>query len=146
MQTAPSSNKPKVIFLRVKTAAEKLSCLCRIVHRLFHEKQRLLIAAPSLEAAEYVDKLLWREPKESFLPHCIASSPTQEFVAITTTPYNVNQAQVLINLCPAPHPLAMHFNAIYELLDCTSAAKEGLSLQRQEDYRALGWELIEEAL
>lgn len=131
----------KVYFLRVVDTASKLNGICQITHKHFKNKEAILIAVPSQEAAIYVDQLLWRLPGESFLPHAIANTPTQELVAITTTSVNVNQAKIIMNLCPDIPTNVTGYSLIYDLLDLTHPTKEQLSLNRQSAFQALGYAL-----
>jgi DNA polymerase-3 subunit chi len=131
----------KVYFLRVTDTATKLNSICQVTHRHFNKKEAILIAVPSQEAAVYIDQLLWRQPSDSFLPHAIVNIPTQEPVVITTTSTNINQAKVIINLCPDIPPNLIEYSIIYDLLDLTHPTKEQLSLKRQSAYQVLGYQL-----
>lgn len=133
----------KVYFLRVTDAATKLNSICQVTHRHYNKKETILIAVPSQEAAVYLDQLLWRQPNDSFLPHVISEVPTQELVVITTSSANVNQAKIVINLCPAIPVNLGEYSIIYDLLDLTHPTKEQLSHKRQSAYQALGYEIAE---
>lgn len=130
----------KVHFLRVTNTAEKLDSICQITHKHFKKKEAILIAVPSTEAAIYIDQLLWRQPDDSFLPHAIVNAPTHELVAITTTSDNVNQAKILINLCPNIPVNLTGYIIIYDLFDLTHPTKEQLSLNRQSAYAAYSFD------
>ncbi len=133
----------KVIFIDVADNATKLQRLCAIVEKHFSKKEHVLILAPSDDAANYIDQLLWRMPEESFIPHVIAKSPTKELIAISTQKSNHNQAQIIINLCTEipPHEASVHL--IYELLDRTHPAKEELARQRLAAYQTAGAKIEE---
>lgn len=131
----------KVYFLRVVNTTSKLNGICQTTHKHFRKKEAVLIAVPSQEAAMYIDQLLWRLPVDSFLPHSIANEPIQELVAITTTTINVNQAKIIINLCPDIPKNVTGYSMIYDLLDLTHPTKEQLSLHRQSAYQTLGYSL-----
>src|ERR1700739_4282065 len=99
-------SKPTIQVLTVKSNQEKLLKLCQAVHHHFGLRERLLIAAPSDEVADYIDQLLWRMPSDSFLPHKKVAKESDFPVIITTMIANLNQARVLINLMPGVHPLS----------------------------------------
>lgn len=115
-----------------------MASICKTVQHHFELGHAILIAVPSNEAAHYVDQLLWRLPEDSFLPHQITESATNERVVITTQGINVNQASVLFNLCPTASVIWPQLTTIYELLDETHSDKLRLSKQRQSDYKAQG--------
>lgn len=131
----------KVYFLRVVDTASKLNGICQTIHNHFRKKEAILIVVPSQEAAIYIDQLLWRLPGESFLPHAISNEPIHELVAITTTDANVNQAKIIMNLCPEVPKNLTGYSMIYDLLDLTHPTKEQLSLSRQSAYQTLGYSL-----
>jgi len=113
--------------------------ICNKVQEAFKQEKRLLIAVPHLQAAEYIDALLWRTPPESFLPHIIANTPTSEWIAITVQQQqNVNQAARLLNLCPIISPLYRDVQEVYDLFDETHREKMELSKQRLQVYQANG--------
>lgn len=129
---------PAIQLINVKSNQEKLSKLCQTVKYHFDRKERLLIAVPSEEIANYLDNLLWRLPPESFLPHKIGSKETDFPLIITTVASNLNKASVLINLLPGANPICMQFETIYEIYDETDPSKEQLSKDRLESYKARG--------
>jgi DNA polymerase IIIc chi subunit len=138
VSTNLSAAKPQVIFLRAATNESKMSAICKSVQHHFNLGHTILIAVPSHDAALYVDQLLWRFPEESFLPHAIADAATTERVVITMVGTNVNQASILLNLCPMASSICMQFTTVYELLDETHPDKLRLSQQRQSTYESQG--------
>jgi len=132
-----------VYFLRVADNTSKQQRLCEVVHEHFVKNHRILIAVPSNEAATFVDQLLWKMPAESFTPHSIANTSTNERVAITTTTSNVNKATVLINLYSASMNLSESIEKVYELLDLTTPEKETASRTRQSAYSTAGYTIEE---
>lgn len=90
---------------------------------------------PSDEAANYVDKLLWKLPEESFLPHVIARGSTSERVAITTSQTETFGADAIVNLCPGRVGPIGNVTAVYELDDVTSQDKAAQSAQKRAAYR-----------
>ena len=70
------SNKilTKVNFYQVKNNSAKILLICAKAQEAIQHEKRLIIAAPNLEAAEYIDALLWNTPAESFIPHIISDT------------------------------------------------------------------------
>lgn len=128
----------KVHFINVSDGPSKLQAITQTVQECLDHEKRVLIAVPNQEAANFIDRLLWTTPEESFSPHAIVNGPSQELVAITTSPTNFNKAQVLINLNPHISPISSEFEVIYDLYDKTHPSKETLSQQRQEAYTSAG--------
>lgn len=131
------SMKPtKVVFLRVKENTSKLQFIYSKVHETVKLNKRIIIFVPNEEAAKYIDSLLWRMPEESLLPHAVVHGPSKEWVAITLTQQNVNQAHRMLNLCPASSPLYQQFEEVYEIYDETQPQKRELSQKKLEEYQA----------
>ena len=111
-------NQPQVTFYRVKDNQSKLSIICTQAKEAFNKSKKLLIIAPSFQAAQFIDTLLWRHPAESFLPHVISDTMTNEWIAITIQDQaNVNQASVLFNLRSTATPLLNGIQHICEFFD-----------------------------
>lgn len=130
--------KTLIIFVQVKDIDAKQQAICTLVHKHFRRSDSILITAPSKEAAIYIDQLLWRWPADSFIPHTITDTLTKERVVITTSKTNINQASILINLCPTIYEEIKNFHLAYELLDLTHPLKEQQSRKRHADYQAAG--------
>jgi DNA polymerase-3 subunit chi len=127
-----------VTFWKVTDSKQKVSCVSTLVNRFFHQAQRQLIVVPNQQAADYIDNLLWRFPKESFVPHTISSQPIQAAVVITMSTENLNNAGIVINLCPTVTQLGQSTQQVHELFDCTDPAKEQQSSQRKAEYERQG--------
>ena len=125
-------------FLEVLDPNAKMRKLCETIHHHYLQHHKVLITVATEEAARYVDDLLWRYPKENFLPHQIVQSKTSSRIAITQKLENLNQAEILFNLCPLATPIWQQFQTIYELLDKTHPEKLRQSEERREAYRKLG--------
>ena len=130
---------PAISFLQVRDIDAKLDAVARICTYVFLQKERLLLTVSSEAAALFIDDLLWSRPKEGFVPHCIASSPTWERVVITLKSENINQASVLFNLSPQAHALAASFSAVYELWDETEPDRLAIAQNRLNAYRKWGF-------
>lgn len=127
-------NAPTIIFIPVNDNTAKLQTICNIAHTQLLAEKSILITVPNMQAAQYVDSLLWRLPEESFLPHCYTENHSTERCVITTKPFNWNKATVLLNLCPDACPIYKEFELVYELWDQTDAQKASLSAKRKAAY------------
>lgn len=117
----------------------KIHLICAKAQEAFKLEKRLLIAVPNLQAAQYIDALLWRTPPESFIPHIISDTPVAEWIAITMQEqHNINQAPCLFNLCPLPSTLYQQVEEVYDLFDETHPQKTESSQQRLHFYQAKG--------
>ena len=132
----------RVIFFQVQSPSAKLKFLCESAQSHFEKKEPFLILTEDLKAQGFVDELLWKSPSSSFLPHVATDEKTEEFIAITKTKNNVNQAKVAFNLCTTPLLIQTPFRIIYEFEDLTSPSKNRLSSLRFNAYKKEGF-LIE---
>jgi DNA polymerase-3 subunit chi len=137
-----TSKKSTVIqFIRVATNHIKLTKLCETIQRHFDLGQSIMVATPGEEVSNYIDQLLWRLPEESFLPHVCANQPVKERIVITTSQKNLNEASILMNLCPQIASFPNEFELIYELFDETQPAKTEIASGRLESYKQQGYEV-----
>ncbi|NGX42575.1 MAG: hypothetical protein K940chlam7_00855 [Chlamydiae bacterium] len=132
---------PTVIFLRVTDNQTKIQRLGATVQQHFERGNRILILVPNENAATFVNDLLWKQPKESFLPHAKSSEECQDRIVITTNQENLNDATIAINLCEDTITNREKFERIYELLDQTTASKEQQSRQKIAKYEQSGLEV-----
>ncbi len=120
-------------FLPIKSVQVKVQAVCSLVKECFDQGSKVLITVPNDAAADYVDQMLWKYPRESFLPH--ARSGENEAVLISHTHENLNGAETLLNLCPEVSPIVTQFKYVFELYDQTQAQKQALSQQRYKFYQ-----------
>jgi len=132
----------RVTFFQVKKIEEKQNHIIRLAEEYFEKKEPLLIQLPHEKALEYVDCLLWKVPKDSFLPHSIKTDPTQDLIVLTTPSKNPNNALSLLNLCPEPANSSFPFIKIYEFEDLVSANKNHLAQKRYKAYKDRGYKII----
>jgi len=124
----------KVEFIHVQDNTTKQQKLAKLIHDSFSEQRRIVVFVPSIDAAKFIDQLLWRTPNESFTPHIVSDFPTKERVAITTALTNVNKANIAVNLTSNPLPHIDGIETLYELFDTTSPEKEATSRAKQTAY------------
>ncbi len=131
--------KPNIIFLPIKTNQQKIKCICHYAQKHFDAQDSLCIMAPTQQAVQYLDDLLWKFPENSFLPHAIAHVKCQEKIIISTICQNLNDAKVLMNLCTEPCPIVEQFELIYELYDETQLEKFDQAKHRFKFYAEKGF-------
>lgn len=133
----------KVTFYRVRDNQSKLDLICGKAQEAIDQEKRLLILVGTIQAAQYIDALLWRHPVTGFVPHVITQSPTEEWIAIALGGQNVNQASRVLNLQVEAVLKGGDVEEIYELFDETHPQKTVQSEQRLEAYRAKGHAILE---
>lgn len=126
---------PKIVFFPVRTNSAKLATLAQVAHTHFERKEPLLFLVPDQNAWEFLDRLLWSTPAESFLPH--PSKLIQIRLEFDTA------CSTLFNLRPSPL-IQEGAKTIYELEDHTSSDKHQLSEKRYHAYRDRSFQIIVE--
>jgi DNA polymerase IIIc chi subunit len=124
-------NNPKVCFFQVKSSQEKLQKICEIAHSYFEKKQPLLILVSDQTSFDFVNSLLWKLPKESFLPH----GPPSEGELITINKKLIPTISSVFNLSLSPVLDKDNVKIIYELEDFTTPEKKESSQKRYTAYR-----------
>jgi len=132
----------KIIFLKARETQEKLLNITATIQNHFDLAQKVLVYAPSDEAAKYLNLLLWKMPEDSFLPHKIANRACRDPVVITCQKENLNQATVLINLNMILHPHLDAFHLVYDIYDETHPVKLEHSKARQSKYHEKGYSIV----
>ncbi len=132
-------NYPKITFLKVTSAQEKLLRLTETIQKHFDLGHKIQIFCETDPVATYMDELLFRFKAESFIPHRIANEICDDFVVITCKLSNLNEALVLINLGNSVHEKFQDYQMIYELYDETHPVKENASRSRNSHYQTQGF-------
>lgn len=136
------NKNPTITFLKVASQEAKINTICSLIQHFFDQFKKILILVPNIEAALYLDELLWRYPEVSFLPHCITNEKSLNPILITTTINNLNEASVLLNLTTeAQLPFISEFDFVYELQDETHSQKLLAAKNRQEVYQASNYKI-----
>jgi len=127
-----------ITFLKVSDNKQKTHRLSEALHEQYHLGKKILIRVANAAVANFVDELLWKEPKNSFLPHAVKSAPTPERVVITNKQDNLNQAEILVNLTHYPVKDYKVYEKIIELYDTSAPDKELNSREKQQAYETHG--------
>lgn len=131
--------KTQIFFLSITTNQQKIKIIFDTIQNHFEKGETTLVIAPSKQAMEYLDDLLWKFASDSFLPHIQSQSACSDKIVITSLYQNLNGAKILFNLCPEICPIAHEFETIYELFDKTHPEKEKQAEQRSQTYRQQGF-------
>ncbi len=129
----------KVIFYTVKTASAKIHYLIQTASHHFAQKEKIQIIVPDQKALTFIDELFWKEPKESFLPHCTSSPvPFYDLLCICLAEEALDDSSFIFNLCPAPYTPHSRVKVLYELEDCTHPDKRVIFQAKFKLYQSLG--------
>ncbi|NGX28561.1 MAG: DNA polymerase III subunit chi [Candidatus Anoxychlamydiales bacterium] len=134
-------NNNKVVFFQIRAIKEKLIKLIQTAIYHFEKKENLLIYVQDDAALKFVDELLWKTPKEGFLPHIIADENTSDFIVITKSKNNLNKAKYLFNLSLDLVDFDPSYKVIYDFDDYTTEIKQQKSKKRFEIYRNAGFKI-----
>ena len=133
--------KTKVILFKIIEPKSKLLKIIQTSYHHFSRKEKLLIRCPDEMSMRFVDDLLWKEPKESFLPHIATLEKSNDFICITKSIENLNDARFLINLNPDFLDIDSDFKTIYDFDDNTTVVKKEKSQKRIDYYRSLNYQI-----
>jgi DNA polymerase III subunit chi len=130
----------KVIIFPVKDSASKVSALYRISAMHVDKKEKLKILVPDQTTLEFVDRLLWNEPKESFLPHsCGVPLPFQDFLYISLALPQIDDYGAVFNLCSSPCVSSQPLKIIYEFEDLSHPQKRIFFQNKFNAYQKSGF-------
>lgn len=125
----------KVIFCPVKTTAAKLNKLTGLAHLHFQKGEPILFLVQDDASWEFLDKLFWQSPAESFLPHpCKLIQIRQTLDPSYSTIFNLTTAPISFD----------SIKTLYELEDHTSPDKLKASQDRYHTYRAQQLQIVVE--
>jgi DNA polymerase III subunit chi len=129
----------KVIYFTIKDANTKVKTLLQTVTSHFLKKEKIQILVPDNAALEFVDRLLWSQPKESFLPHsCEAILPHQDLIHLSLPIPSYDSYPIVFNLCQTPHPSSSTLKILYELEDLSHPKKAASFQSKFKEYQKLG--------
>jgi len=130
------------MLFQVSNPQEKLNTIIQIVQTCFNEREPLLIRLPNHTALEYVDTLLWRSPRDSFLPHVAIDEACRELILLTLSENNFNCAHTILNLCAQPIVNKdLLFTRIYEFEDLSNDRKNKLQQECYQSYKKRGYSI-----
>jgi len=128
----------RVLFYQVTQPKSKIDRLVQVAGDHFERKSPLMIFVQDEKTAEFVDNILWSEPKKGFLPHAVSNERSTERVTISTSLKNLNEATSVFNLTKNPLQLEGSLTKLYEFEDLL---KPDESKQRYHLYKELGYSI-----
>ena len=132
----------KVIFFSIKDASTKVNALIQTVTSHFFKKEKIQILVPDKAALEFVDLLLWNQPKDSFLPHTTeVILPFQDLVFISLPLPSLETYPIVFNLCPTPYLAPPSLKILYELEDLSHPQKAAAFQIKFKHYQKEGYTL-----
>lgn len=134
-----STSTIKILCLQVSSPKEKLEKITSVVHEHYEAKKTLLLKTDNKEVTDYLDKLLWDFPKESFIPHSL-SFPSDTFIILSSSPIIDPSIYSIFNF--TKEPISSPVSKIYEIDDSTSSEKKGIFEKKYKYYANLGYHLI----
>lgn len=129
----------EIIFYSINSTSAKLNKIIATAYHHFYHNDPLLFFVPDQTAWDFLDKLLWSTPPESFLPH-----PTPLIQLRLTWQESCSN---VFNLCTAPLSSGTKgvIKKLYEFEDHTSPAKLKASQDRYHAYRKHDCRIIVES-
>jgi DNA polymerase-3 subunit chi len=133
----------KIFYTSLKTPAEKVRFLIKIASEHFQKNQKIIIYTADHKTAEFVDNLLWSEPKEGFLPHFISQTLIDECIVITCEKTNLNQAKFALNLSMDPLDLVtLKLTTVLEIEDRSSPEKLQVFKKKLHYYQKNNFQIV----
>ncbi len=123
----------QILLIPVKSNHEKLQKIVETAAHHFERGEKITFLVENEMSANYIDKLLWSSPKESFLPH------SGELITITEK--LPEEPQTIFNLTSQ----ALTENSrgtIYEFDDQTSEHKQQAFKIRYAAYKAKHFSIV----
>lgn len=123
-------------------AAEPLKLAARIIAKAYRQHGSVRVLTPDASATNALDRLLWLEPAQGFLPHCRMDSPVagETPIWIDEALAHAGPSSVLVNLHPEPPPFFSRFERLAEVVG-TDEAQLAAGRARYRFYRERGYAL-----
>jgi len=123
-------------------AVDKLGTACRIAHKAYGLKRRVLVLCADADSARQVDKLLWTTPATGFVPHC---TPSDALAAVTPVIIDHESRepahdQVLVNLTAERPAFFARFERLVEIVTLDEEDRRQ-ARERYKFYRDRGYEI-----
>ena len=122
--------------------ANPLTATARLVGKAYAQGRRVRIVTPDAATTVALDKLLWEQPVDGFVPHVTMTSmhAADTPVIVDHSLLHEGAADVLINLSAEPPAFFGRFERLFEIVgqDATLAAA---GRERWAFYKARGYAL-----
>ncbi len=123
-------------------AAEPLKLAARIIAKAYRQNGSVRVLTPDAATTSALDRMLWLEPAQAFLPHCRMDSPiaNETPIWIDEALTHAGPASVLVNLHPGPPPFFSRFERLAGVIPAV-VAQLAAGRARYRFYRERGYEL-----
>jgi DNA polymerase-3 subunit chi len=125
-----------------QASGDRFQLACRIVDKAWQQGHRVYLHTNTDAESRHLDKLLWTQREDSFIPHGLMSESDSNL-----TPVLIGHGQqagdehdVLINLAAEVPPFFSRFSRVAELIDKDPRVREA-GRQRFRTYRDRGYTL-----
>ncbi|MGL4231697.1 MAG: DNA polymerase III subunit chi [Casimicrobium sp.] len=120
--------------------ANPISAAHKLALKVFAAKRALRIATPDANATQSLDRLLWEQPEDAFVPHVPLASPLRDATPIILDHEAAHEGacDVLINLCHVPPKYFSRFERLIEIVgrdeDSAKAGRERWQFYKERGY------------
>jgi len=129
----------KVIFFEIKRSFQKLDKIIGAAHYHYKSSHRLLILSPNEKATSFIEDLLWKEPKESFLPH---NMDENDLILISHNRDLLKKPiHYIFNLTDFFLDLSLPERTIYEFDDITNEDKKKIVKEKFQFYHKKNYQI-----
>ena len=132
----------KVFILSASTPFEKISKILQIASEHALGLKKISFITPNKKASDYLDKLLWEHPSESFLPHRLEGSTLPAFIQICEKPVFDGETTSFFNLTKEPLDPPFGLCKIYEIEETKSPEKKKIFESKYKYYSQRNYHLI----
>jgi DNA polymerase III subunit chi len=114
----------------------------RLALKVFAARKPLRIATSSDTITNELDRLLWEQPEDAFVPHVRLDSPLRAATSVVIDHANTHEgdAEVLISLCAQPPSFFARFERMIEIVGRDEASALA-GRERWQFYKARGYAL-----
>jgi DNA polymerase-3 subunit chi len=124
------------------SVADPLRFAAKIVAKAYRSHGSVRVLTPDPDATNALDRLLWVEPQQSFLPHCRIASPiaSETPILVDDALEHSGPAEVLVNLHRDAPPFFSRFERLAEVVGADEASLAAARV-RYRFYKERGYEL-----
>lgn len=137
-----AATQKKILFLQAPSPLEKITKLLQVASEHEQGLKKILFITSDKASSEYLDKLLWEHPKESFLPHAPQGSKTSAFIYISHEPLFDESITSYFNLTKNPLSLNHFVFKIYEIDESHHPEKKKIFESKYKYYSQQNYHII----
>jgi DNA polymerase III subunit chi len=95
-----------------------VSAAHKLALKVYAAKRKLRIATDDAQTTEQLDRLLWEQPDDAFVPHVRLASPLRDAtpIIIDEAATHDGESDVLISLCATPPAYFARFDRLIEIV------------------------------